>query len=338
MTDPYSTALDDLLAQACTPEVVRGIEEGGNWQELWATLQDSGFADALVPESAGGSGLALREVAGVVERCGAHALPVSLPETLVVRAILSTAGIAAGEWPTGPITLASGRLQEEVLLCDAVPVARTATHVVVQAGHRWMLLATDEASEEDAGFALDLSLRWSREALRKAVPLTGLPDQLAVRSLQACIYAAMLAGAAGRVFDMTLAYANQRAQFGRVIGKFQAVQHHLAVMAEQVAAARIAAEIGCISSSWMPDPLRTGVAKARASEAALEVAKLAHQVHGAIGFTGELDLQLFTRRLHAWRRAGDSESAWHDAVGRTLVAGHGGRAVELVCNMLENAS
>jgi acyl-CoA dehydrogenase len=338
MTDPYSTALGDLFTQACTPEAVRRIEEGGSWQALWAMLQESGFADALVPDSDGGAGLSLRDVAGVFERCGAHALPLPLAETMLGRAILAAAGMSSEQRPSGPITLAMGWLQEEGLRCVAVPGARTSTHVIVQAGGNWMLLDTASASADPAGFALDLSLEWTGQALREAKPLTGLPEQFTVQSLQACIYAAMLAGAACRVLDMTLAYANQRAQFGRVIGKFQAVQHHLAVMAEQVAAARIAAEMGCISATWTPDTLHAGVAKARASEAALEVAKLAHQVHGAIGFTGELDLHLFTRRLHAWRRAGGSESAWHDAVGRLLVAGHEGRAVELVCNMLENAS
>lgn len=337
MIDPYASALDDLLAQACTPEVVRSIEEGASWQTLWATLHESGFADALVPDSGGGAGLALRDVAGVLERCGAYALPSPLAETLFARAILAAAGIATEERPPGPITLANGWLQAGHLRCNGVPGARTATHVIVQAGGDWMLLATESASVDGAGFAMDLSLQWTGEALHKAKPLPGLPRKLTVQSLQACIYSAMLAGAAGRVLDMTLAYANQRAQFGRVIGKFQAVQHHLAVMAEQVAAARIAAQIGCISATWMPDALHVGVAKARASEAALEVARLAHQVHGAIGFTGELDLQLFTRRLHAWRRAGGSESAWHDAVGRALVDSHDGRAVELACNMLENA-
>jgi acyl-CoA dehydrogenase len=335
VTDPYSTALDDLLTQACPPEAVRRIEGGGGWQALWATLQESGFADALVPDSAGGAGLALRDVAGLFKRCGAHALPVPLAETIIARAILAATGTVA---PPGPITLASGRLEEDGLRCAAVAGAQTSTHVIAQIHHSWLLLDTASASVESAGFALDLSLEWTRGALRKMKPLIGLPEELAVQSLQACIYAAMLAGAAGRVLDVTLTYANQRTQFGRVIGKFQAVQHHLAVMAEHVAAAHIAADIGCISATWMPGKLHAGVAKSQASEAAVQVAKLAHQVHGAIGFTGELDLQLYTRRLHAWRRAGGSESAWHDAVGRTLVAAHDDRVVELVCNMLEIAS
>jgi acyl-CoA dehydrogenase len=70
----------------------------------------------------------------------------------------------------------------------------------------------------------------------------------------------------------------------------------------------------------VPDRLRAGVAKARTSEAALEVAALSHSIHGAIGFTEEFDLQLYTRRLHAWRQAAGSESFWHAVLGEHLVS------------------
>ena len=335
MRDSYSTAIGDLLAQECTPDVVRRIEQGGDWQQLWSTLQHSGFADALVPEADGGAGLALQDMSGVFERCGACALPLPLAETAMARALLGACGIAAADRPEGPITFALGWQNGAGLRCDAAHGAGTATHVIVQAGGAWQMLDVAPATAERTGFALDLALAWPMEALQHAMPLP-LPEPwrlLSVRSLQACVYASLLAGAAGRVFDMTLAYANQREQFGRVIGKFQAVQHHLAVMSEHVAAARMAAEIGCLSTSWAPSALHASAAKARTSEAALEVARLGHQVHGAIGFTEEFDLQLFTRRLHAWRRAGGSEAHWHDAVGRALVDDHSGMAVDLVRDM-----
>lgn len=335
MRDLYATAIDDLLTQEVTPDAVRRIERGGDWQALWSCLQESGFADALIAETEGGAGLTLADLFVVVERCGAHALPLPFGETILARALLDRAGVAVSARPGGPITLAHGWNEATGLRCDKVPGARVATHAIVQAGGTWRLLDTAAAKAEPNGFPLDLSLHWPARALDKAVPLA-LPEpwsELSVRTLQACLYAALLAGAAGRVFDMTLAHANQRTQFGRVIGKFQAVQHHLAVMSEHVAAARIAAEIGCLSDTWVPLRLNAAVAKARASEAAVEVARLGHQVHGAIGFTEELDLQLYTRRLHAWRCAGGAESVWHRVLGAALVDG-AGRAVDLACNML----
>ncbi|MCC2659201.1 MAG: acyl-CoA dehydrogenase, partial [Panacagrimonas sp.] len=69
-----------------------------------------------------------------------------------------------------------------------------------------------------------------------------------------------------------------------------------------------------------PHPLRAAAAKARASEAAALVAPMAHAIHGAIGVTAELDLQLFTRRLHDWRADFGSERAWNTVLGRALLA------------------
>jgi acyl-CoA dehydrogenase len=149
-------------------------------------------------------------------------------------------------------------------------------------------------------------------------------------TLQACLYAAQMAGAMQRVLDMTLQYANQRVQFGRPIGKFQAIQHQLAVMAEQTLAARMAAQIGCASSGLLPDRLRAAIAKARTSEAAVEVAALSHSIHGAIGFTHEFDLQIYTRRLHHWRLGAGSESHWHDVLGTALIDDHAGLALDLI--------
>ncbi len=121
------------------------------------------------------------------------------------------------------------------------------------------------------------------------------------------------------VFSRTLQYANDRQQFGKPIGKFQAIQHQLSVMSEHAFAARMAAQLGLRTEGAVPDRLRVAMAKARTSEAALEVAGLSHSIHGAIGFTREFDLQLYTRRLHAWRQAAGSESYWHDVMGQALL-------------------
>ena len=145
------------------------------------------------------------------------------------------------------------------------------------------------------------------------------------RVTHACLLAAQMAGAMQRVLAMSLQYANDRQQFGKPLGKFQAIQHQLAVMAEQVFAADMAAQIGCspaaqsVGYAWQPDPLRAAIAKARASEAAVEVSALAHSIHGAIGFTEAFDLQIFTRRLHTWRQAAGSESYWHKFLGEAMM-------------------
>jgi acyl-CoA dehydrogenase len=146
------------------------------------------------------------------------------------------------------------------------------------------------------------------------------------RELAAVVTAAQIVGALERVLELSVAFANQRVQFGRPIGKFQAIQHQLAVMAEQVAAARMAAQLGCQGAAegpkpgLLPDRLHAAVAKSRTSEAAGLVAPMAHAIHGAIGITAELDLQLYTRRLHAWRAEHGSELAWNRVLGEAVLA------------------
>ncbi|WP_340528905.1 acyl-CoA dehydrogenase family protein, partial [Cupriavidus necator] len=88
-----------------------------------------------------------------------------------------------------------------------------------------------------------------------------------VRDFSAAIHAAAIAGAMGRVFDMTLQYCNDRAQFGKSIGKFQAVQHQLSVMAQHVAAAGIAAELAFAGDHTIPARMPAAIAKARTSMA-----------------------------------------------------------------------
>lgn len=160
-----------------------------------------------------------------------------------------------------------------------------------------------------------LPLTMAREMAVRAIGATELP-----RALGAVVTAAQIVGALERVLELCVAFANQREQFGRPIGKFQAVQHQLAVMAEQVAAARMAAQIGCQGQGLMPDPLCAAIAKSRTSAAAAIVTPMAHAIHGAIGVTAELDPQLYTRRLHRWRGEYGSEHAWNLTLGQAVLA------------------
>ena len=104
-------------------------------------------------------------------------------------------------------------------------------------------------------------------------------------------------GGADAVVDMTVEYAKQRTQFGRPVGTFQAVQHHCANMATDVEGCRhIAYQAAWKVASGEPAAREVAMAKAWVSGAYQRVCNLAHQCHGAIGFTKEHDLQLYTRR------------------------------------------
>lgn len=322
MDELFTDAVRQLLADRCTPDMVRAFEAGAPAEPLWQALADAGFADALVPEAAGGSGLPLAAVFGAMEQCGAAALPVPLAETMVARALLSQQALAL---PDGGMVLAESMqpAADGGLLCPLARGARTARWVLAQApaargetNTTGWLLPIGAARAEPASFSLDLALHWPASVLADAVRLPVLPT---LRPWKAMVHAALISGALQRVFDRTLQYANERVQFGKPIGKFQAIQHQLSVMSEHVHAARMAAQLAFDAPALQPDPVRVAVAKARNSEAALAVAAASHSIHGAIGFTAEYDLQLLTRRLHQWRQTAGAESYWHDRLGELLL-------------------
>jgi acyl-CoA dehydrogenase len=325
MDNLFSDALQQHLEQHCTSQIVRNIEAGRSVTMLWSQLEGSGFPNAMVPESQGGAGLSLAEAFSLFELCGSFAVPLPLAETILVRALLSNEGI---QLPSGSITLAEDSpTPSGNVFCPNVPFGKVADWVIVGNGDHCRLLPVSSATPSPAVFPLDAALQWSKE---EGLAANQLKSNVDILSLQACINAARLSGALMTVFTRTLQYANERTQFGRPIGKFQAIQHQLSVIAEHTFAARMAAQLGCHADGHKPDVLRVAVAKARTSEAAFEVAALSHSIHGAIGFTSEFDLQLFTRRLHAWRHSGGSESYWHSVLGEALVAGHVGLAIDMI--------
>ncbi|MCD0501830.1 acyl-CoA dehydrogenase family protein, partial [Bordetella petrii] len=177
----------------------------------------------------------------------------------------------------------------------------------------------DAESEPSGGHGcLDADLRWTQASVEQAVLLQGHHAPLA--DLAATASAGLIAGALERILHLTVEYANQRSQFGKPIGRFQAVQQQISVLAEHVWSVRTAAQLAFQSSDWKPRPMLAALGKARASAAVPVAADIAHAVHGAIGVTAEYDLQCYTRRLREWRRAGGSETYWQARVGADALA------------------
>lgn len=315
--DLLADSIERLLADCCAPSRIREIERGAPIDGLWSALHESGFMDAMAPEAKGGAGLDLHDVFSVVYSCGRHAVPAPMAQTLMVRTLLAHAGKSA---PGGPITIAAGTRRDDSkhIKCLRVPYGLVAEWTLVDDGESFLLLPTEPAQITSTGVhaSQDADIAWT-DIPKNAIRVDLQHD---IRTLGACLYAAQLAGAMARALEITMRYANDRVQFGRPIGKFQAIQHQLSVMAEHTFAARMAAQMGFASDTYLPNADFAAVAKARTSEAALAVASIGHAVHGAMGFTGEYDLQLYTRRLHEWRAAYGSESYWNERIGSALLA------------------
>lgn len=314
-------AVEQFLAGQCTSERVRRVEreEQSAAQVLWREVHDSGFADALVPEAQGGAGLDLGDACTVAQAAGRHVLPLPLAQTMVLRAALATADLVV---PEGAMTIAVATTAQAggAIVSRAVPFGLTAQWVLVDLGTRLDLLPLSGAERTRAGGhgSLDADVRWARrpaEALELPAP-SGVDWQ----ATGAALTAALMAGAMTRLTEMAIGYANDRVQFGKPIGKLQAIQQQLSVMAEQSFAARAAAHLALSGRGWQVEPLRAAVGKQRAAEAAVTVTAVAHAVHGAIGVTEEYGLQLLTRRVYEWRAHYGSESCWAQRLGAAMVA------------------
>jgi alkylation response protein AidB-like acyl-CoA dehydrogenase len=330
MQNDFYDSAERLFGEVCTPAVIRQIEGGGDTARLWSELTSVGFADALLPETANGAALSLSEVWPMLFSMGRHALPVPYAQTLLARAWLQQAQAALGEHatvlaqglPEGSITFAPFRVATDGAGLHAVGVSfgRTATWVLAQADTNVWLLPTAQAQSSASGGngSLDADLSWSPEDAQASLLGQFEPPQF--RELLALSLAVLIAGAADRVFEMTLGWANQREQFGKPIGRFQALQQQISEVAEQVFGARMAAEMACRSNDWQPASALAALAKAQTSQAVGRIVAVAHAVHGAIGVTQEFDLQLYTRRLNEWARAGGGAGYWSGVLGQQVLS------------------
>jgi acyl-CoA dehydrogenase len=128
-----------------------------------------------------------------------------------------------------------------------------------------------------------------------------------------------MAGAMERSLELAIQHANTRVQFGKQIGKFQAVQQMLAQLAGETAAAAAAVDLGADALAAGDGELEAAIAKSRAGEAAGFAAEISHQVIGAMGFTLEHPLHRYTRRLWSWRDEYGNEAYWNARIGEAAL-------------------
>ena len=326
MTNELLDPFVRLLADVCDPATVRAVEAGGSPAALWDALHQSGFLDALVPEAAGGAGLSLGDIQPLIEALGRFAVPVAVAETMVARALLARAGLTP---PEGAIVLAQSAAGPAAgpALAGFVPLAMTAGYALVDQGDRLALYDLAHVTRTPSGvhgsLGAFLSCGQAEPIATLAAPVDGL------RPIAAVLRAADMAGAADKLLHMTADWANERVQFGKPIGRQQAIQQNMAVMAELAVSMRIASQIGC--TTGLPPQLETAaLAKQITSSAASQISNIAHAVHGAIGISEEFDLQLYVRRLREWRLADGSEQYWATVLGQRRLAHAAENSVDFI--------
>jgi alkylation response protein AidB-like acyl-CoA dehydrogenase len=325
-----------IFADLCEPQTVNAAEEGRWPEELWNALEESGLTLTWVPDNLGGAGAEMIDGFAVLRVAGRFAAPVPLAETLMAGWLLAQAGISA---PPGPMTIAPVHEDGNITLeangklrgrTRHIPFARTAKHIAVLAkrdGDPVVALVAAEGLAIREGTSLagepQDTVTFDGAAAISSAPAPAGLDAMALSRLGAAMRTQQMAGALEHILDQSVQWSLDRVQFGRPIAKFQAVQHNLATLAGEVAAAGAAAdtaaeaiaEDGAASERALRD---VAVAKVRVGEAAGNGAAIAHQVHGAMGFTYEHSLHHSTRRLWAWREEFGNETLWAERLGRMI--------------------
>jgi acyl-CoA dehydrogenase len=283
----------------------------------WREVANSGFAALLVGESKEGFGGDWGDAFAVLRCAGAHAAPLPVGEAMVAAALAGDAGL---ELDGGLATIASravgevdakGRFAGRI---ESVPWGRELAHVVFDLGGQIVCMHTADAGSIErrvnpAGEARDT-------LIFEGAPAQCAESRMSVLEAGAFVRIAQIAGALDAALALSIQYANERTQFGKQIGKFQAVQQSLAMFAEEAAAVNCAGQAAAEAADRGDAGFEIATAKLRANMAAAVGAAVAHQVHGAIGFTQEHALHRSTRRLVTWRSEFGGERFWAEQIGR----------------------
>jgi acyl-CoA dehydrogenase len=314
---------------------------------LWTALAEAGLTGVGLPEEAGGSGGELAHAVAIVRTLAAGAGAVPVAEQLLVAGPALVAADMDLPSPELPLTFAvadavtvhpvdNGDGPGRFTLTGTVPdvawagvASGVALLAPAPAGIAGSVLALVDAARLPATDASNLAGEPRGSLVLDAAPASGVllteAQAADVRARYALARAVQLSAALERVLAWTVQYAGERHQFGRPLGKFQAIQMELAEMAGEVTAvtALTDAAVQSLDHGDTGFVLAAAAAKVRAGAAVEVVARLAHQVHGAIGFTQEHKLHHLTRRLWSWRDEAGSELAWSRVLGAGLLAGGG---------------
>ena len=295
----FAASIDAALAAADLPGAMRAWAAGdtGPGRKVWARLADLGVTALAVPERFDGIDAHPVDLVVAFERLGRWCVPGPVTESIAVAPLLLAEDQRCA-------ALANGELIATVALPPQVPRATDADTAGLT-----LLADLDGTVREASAGGQHESVDPSRRLFDvSAEGSTWQADVARAYEFGALTTAAQLVGAGQALLDAAVDYAKQRAQFGRVIGSYQAIKHKLADVHIALELARPLVYGAALSlADRSPDTARdVSAAKASASDAALLAARSALQTHGAIGFTAEHDLSLWLLRVQALR------SAWGD--------------------------
>lgn len=345
LTNILEESVARLFNEQLDTAFLTSVEESGWPESLWDTVCELGLPTVLLDEDHGGMGATWSEAYVVVRRCGYAGVPLPIPEAIVGHWLAAQVGLDLPEGPVGiiPETMPVDAFAEGCFsgTIPRIPWGRDAAYYLGITNEQEVVVlgreGVDIECEDNLGHDPRDNVTFNNSPVthRAATVLPG--DGL--RWLCAMLRSAQIAGAGARCLEIGIEFTGQREQFGRPLSRFQAIQHHLAVMAGQLATAEAISAAAFhamdrygIGTGGRDAQFEIAAAKCRASDAVEPLTRIAHQVHGAIGFTYEYGLHFFTRRLWSWRAEIGGAGEWAEYLGRIAQAEGGDKVWSYITN------
>jgi alkylation response protein AidB-like acyl-CoA dehydrogenase len=312
----FQESVRDFLVKEVSPERIRRSweTESGRDDALWSQLTELGLLGMTVPEEHGGLGMSELDFVLLAQECGYVALPEPLVHMALVAvpALVELGGELAGRWlpqiAAGEAKVIVG-LEKNLLVEDA----HVADLLLFQRGDEVHALTPGQVTLRHNASVDPSRKLYAVDITSDAAPVSSgaAAAELLAKALDhgALGCAAQSLGLAQRMVDMSVSYTADRQQFGKPVGSFQAVKHHMANVAVKLEYARAPVHRAAYALANGDACASRAVshAKLAACEAANLAAKNAIQVHGAMGYTWEVDLHIFMKK--AWALA----NTWGDA-------------------------
>ncbi len=332
------SALRALLARECPAAKVRSAwsSDGGTSLDLWSVLADFGLVGLTIPQAHGGLGLDELDLVLLLEECGRVALPAPIVETTAVAAPLlreSASDALRDRW-LSPIArgdaivsvgLASSPFVLDAHLADLVLLERgDEVHAVPRAA--LSLVPQPSIDRSRRLFRVDWEPTSATCIARGALAANAVG---AAYDRGALAVSAQLLGLARQMIDLTVEHVKLRQQFGRAIGAFQAVKHHLAdaLVGLEFARPLVYRAAYSVARGDADRAVHVSMAKAQSSEAAERASRVALQCHGAIGYSYEHDLHLWMKRAWALGASWGTAEVHRARVGEKIFSSASGEGV-----------
>lgn len=329
---------NQIFADYCQLDRFKSYEQG-EWQAaLWKTLAESGLTAIDIPENLNGCGANSIDAFNFLRIAAYHSAPLPLADHFIACKILQAINSPISD---GFITTSSS-LHQELTITETntgiklngflrnIAAARHAKSIVVLLNYKQkkhaLILDPGQGNlihgQNMAGEPVD-DMAIENLTINSSQLINGKGTLEDIHQLAALTRCVMCWGALARVLELSIAHATERTQFGRPIAKFQAVQQDIAKLAGEVAATHVTVDhaVGsyCAAGNSKHFSSLVAAAKVVSCRAAGFAATVSHQIHGAMGFTNEHPLHLFTRRLWTWREEYGNEYQWQQHLGQYLL-------------------